>query len=174
MKHHKSGMSSQKLFALILATALSSACAAVDTPRGGGEKPGGGTTSSIPIDEKLTAALESRNIKMLITLDQDGNFAVFNTKGGHFIECDDKCIGLKQVTVRTIDSPVLLKTFRKGLAMNTQAIPAEDCKNEGCSGLQKVGAQSITAPSGLVRTRGDDPRECFVWIENGKRYEECW
>lgn len=174
MKHHKPGMSSQKLLVLILSAALSSACAAVDNIRGGGGKPGGDTTSSLPIDEKLIEALESKNIKMLITLDKDGNFVVFNTKGRHFIECDDKCIGLKHVTVRTIDSPVLLKTIRKGSAVNTQGIPSEGCKGEGCSGLQKVGMQSIAAPSGLVRTGGDELRECYVWIANGKKFEECW
>lgn len=101
----------QKLLALLLATALSSACAALDardTPRPGDNE----ITPHLPVDKKLTEALESKDIKMVITIDKDGKFNVVDTQGRLLEGCKDTCSGLRNVTVEVIESPVVLKTTR--------------------------------------------------------------
>lgn len=114
MKYHTTSISIQKLLALILTVALSSACAAVDTQGklGNGEKPRSDATPHLIIDKKLTAELKEKKVEMLVTLDQSGKLVVMDTQGVPIEACNDECSGLKDVTVRLIESPVILKTTR--------------------------------------------------------------
>ena len=116
MKYNITGISIQKLLALILTVALSSACAAVDTQGaakpGGGEKPRSDATPHLTINEKLTAELEDKKVKMLVVLDENGKFVIMDTHGVPIAPCGDECSGLKDVTVRLIENPVILKTTR--------------------------------------------------------------
>lgn len=115
MKYRTTSIPIQKLLALILTIALSSACAAVDTQGkpGNGEKPRSDATPHLTINEKLTAELEEKKVEMLVTLDQSGKFVIMDNRGFPLAPCnDDGCSGLKDVTVHLIESPVILKTTR--------------------------------------------------------------
>ncbi len=116
MKHHTTGIPTQKLLALILMAALSSACAALDSRSGvkpdDGGNPGGNATPYLPIDGKLAAELKDKNVKMLVALDKDGKLIVMNEHGVIIQPCGEECSGLKDVTVRAIENPVILKTTR--------------------------------------------------------------
>lgn len=117
MKHNITGISTKKLLALILAVALSSsACAAVNTSDegkpGDGSKPHGDVTAYLSINKTLTAELEAKKVKMLVALDENGKIIVMDTQGVPIEACNDECSGLKDVAVRLIESPVILKTTR--------------------------------------------------------------
>jgi uncharacterized protein YceK len=131
MKYSTTGISIQKLLALILTVALSSACAAVDTQGkpGDGEKPRSDATPHLTIDEKLTAELEHKKVKMLVVLDENGKFVVMDTHGVPIEACNDECSGLRDVTVRLIESPVILKTTRnpKCVVWNENGQQKEKC-----------------------------------------------
>ncbi len=116
MKYSTTSIPIQKLLALILMVALSSACAAVDAQkegkRGDGGKPHSDARPYLSVDEKLTAELENKKVKMLVVLDENGKFVIMDTRGIPIEACNDECSGLKDITVRLIESPVILKTTR--------------------------------------------------------------
>ncbi|MFZ5593665.1 MAG: hypothetical protein ACOY4D_05290 [Pseudomonadota bacterium] len=92
---------------------LSTACAAPGH-KGDDNLPKPADNAYLQIDEKLSKDLESKNVEMLITVNKDGKLTVIDTKGQLLSDCKDidHCSGLRDVTVRLIESPVILKTTR--------------------------------------------------------------
>lgn len=80
----------------------------------GGEKtpPKQYPSQYLPFDNTLIKDLESKQVKMVLTIDKDGKIVVVDTNGALLEDCRDKCTGLQNVTVRAIDNPIIFKTTR--------------------------------------------------------------